>query len=328
MNYSRLSRLDIKGSIGETLYIKFLAKDVVIKDNKNGKDKYLEFTMNDKDITYKCKRWNSVGGEIEAGKVYRGAVQIKEWNGNIDCSITADDVLSENPSEYLNWIGGQEEAVNVIKRALGCISQSIYKELVYNLIVNEWSGFVIGAAASWYHHNGLGGLLVHTAEVVEQCEVLYSLWSKKYKYLDKALLLSGALLHDLYKVRELSTSNTTGEIKYTMRGSLETHITIGVEQLALEAYKLGFAEEREDKTVEQLEKEMEALSVLKHMIIAHHGKREFEAPREPAIPEAMILHIADQLSAYMYDTNRTLKDTKDGEYNKTKNVYRRKGIEV
>lgn len=326
MNYTRLSRLDIKNNIGETLYAKFLVKDVVLKDNKNGKDKYFEFTIADKSSEYKCKRWNSTGNEIEDGRVYKGAIQVKAWNGNIDCSLTAEDITNENTSEYLNWIDGQEEALTIIKRALSVITQSIYRELVYNLIVKEWTGFVISAAATWYHHNGLGGLLVHTAEVVEQCEILYDMWSRKYKYLDKALLLSGALLHDLYKVTEMSTSTTTGEIKYTTRGSLETHITIGVEQLALEAYKLGFAEEREGKSDEQLENEKEALSLLKHMIISHHGTKEFEAPREPAIPEAMILHIADKLSAYMFDADRNLSDLRDGESNKK--FYRRKGIEV
>jgi 3'-5' exoribonuclease len=134
-------------------------------------------------------------------------------------------------------------------------------------------------AAKQLHHAWLGGLLEH---VVSLC-ALADRVAPHYTMIDRDLLMTGVILHDIGKVRELSWEIG---FEYTVEGSLLGHIQIGA---ALT-----------EKTIDSLPHFPPKLKVLVlHMILSHHGKLEFGSPKLPMIPEALVLNFLDDLDAKM-----------------------------
>ncbi|MBR5765287.1 MAG: HD domain-containing protein, partial [Lachnospiraceae bacterium] len=129
------------------------------------------------------------------------------------------------------------------------------------------------------HHGFVGGLLEHTLSVVKLCDF----YTKRYKKLNRDLLLSAAMLHDIGKVKELSTFP---ENDYTDDGQLLGHIVMGCEMVGVKVKDIpGFPGKLEAE--------------LKHCILAHHGEYEFGSPKKPALMEAVALNFADNLDAKM-----------------------------
>ena len=134
-------------------------------------------------------------------------------------------------------------------------------------------------AAKQLHHAWLGGLLEH---VISLC-TLAARVAPHYPLLNRDLLMTGVILHDIGKVRELSWEIG---FEYTVEGSLLGHIQIGT----------ALAE----RTIDSLPNFPPRLKTLVlHMILSHHGKLEFGSPKLPMIPEALALSFLDDLDAKM-----------------------------
>jgi 3'-5' exoribonuclease len=132
-------------------------------------------------------------------------------------------------------------------------------------------------AAKSAHHAYVHGLLEHTVSVGEMALKI----AEHYKHLNRDILLSGALLHDIGKTQEFSLGPP---IEYTDAGRLEGHVVLGVRML--------------DKRLASLRGFPENLaSHLRHLIISHHGLYEFGSPKKPKTPEALVLHMLDDLDA-------------------------------
>ena len=154
------------------------------------------------------------------------------------------------------------------------------------------AAFQEAPAAKRLHHAWLGGLLEHVLSLVRVCRAT----APFYPEVDPDLLVTGAILHDIGKVRELSWRSN---FSYTLEGQLVGHITIAQRMLA-EAISSMDAEAREraQLTGEPAALFPESLRVLvEHMILAHHGKLEFGSPKLPMTPEAMLLSALDDLEA-------------------------------
>lgn len=135
----------------------------------------------------------------------------------------------------------------------------------------------IAPAAKLWHHSYLGGLLEHTLKVAEFCEKAADL----YELVDKDLLLTGALLHDIGKIY---TYSIAGFVDYTDEGRLLGHIVSGDELVYQKIKKIeGFPENL-------------ALE-LRHLILSHQGELELASPVVPQTLEAIILHYADEMDA-------------------------------
>lgn len=325
MEYEHISKLDFENNIGNRVYGIFLARDVDVRLQKDGKTKYLSLNMCDKSFVIGAKKFGATDSEIETlknGGVYCAAIDIKPYAKSVtgySCTLYNFNVFNEDPSKFVGWADGMEEAQKVIQDTLNIISNSIYKNLVYNVLINNWTEFCTCAAATGHHHNLLGGLVVHTAEVIQQSMIIADYWNNKYGqgFINIPLLVSGALLHDVGKVKEISTDKTSGVIEYTTEAALESHITMCVSMIDVEAYKLQFGyqtyitdengnqiPQKPDITLNQ---EKEALALLKHLVLSHHGKKEYGSPMDMNTPEAYILNKADDLSATMYDYNRKFR---------------------
>jgi 3'-5' exoribonuclease len=148
-------------------------------------------------------------------------------------------------------------------------------------------------AAKNFHHAYLGGLLEHTLSVCQVTRVV----THHYKDLDRDLLLAGAFLHDIGKVRELSFDRF---FDYTGEGRLLGHLMLGTamvdEKLAgLKGFPLDLALR------------------LKHLILSHHGEYEFGSPKRPKFLEAFALHLIDDLDAKMNGLARFMeRDRQEG----------------
>ncbi len=134
-------------------------------------------------------------------------------------------------------------------------------------------------AARQLHHAWLGGLLEHVVSLLTLADRV----AAHYPLLDRDLLLTGVILHDIGKTRELSWG--VG-FDYTIEGTLLGHIQMGIELV--------------EKTIDCLPGFPDRLRTLVlHMILSHHGKLEFGSPKLPMIPEALALNFVDDLDAKM-----------------------------
>lgn len=137
--------------------------------------------------------------------------------------------------------------------------------------------FKAAPASMWLHCNWVGGLVEHTLNVVQICEFL----AKQYPKLDRDLMLTGALLHDVGKLEEYEVSTN---IDVSEDGMLRGHIIIGAEMVS-----------RACEKVEGMPKNLR-LKVL-HLVLASHGQPEFGSPKRPQFPEAVAVHFADDADA-------------------------------
>ena len=184
----------------------------------------------------------------------------------------------------------------------------VYQPLVEKLLMDNKEKLLVWGAAKAMHHAIRGGLLYHTYSVAR---IAYMRGHEANNYpsilggvvvADVPLLVSGAILHDIGKLRELNTIET-GDSEYTPEGSLLGHLYIGCEMIVVANLSLP-AEKRvpEDKML-----------LLKHLILAHHGKLEYGSPVLPQTIEAEILHEADESDAKLYEFCDAMKPLKDGE---------------
>ena len=139
--------------------------------------------------------------------------------------------------------------------------------------------FKFSSAAKSVHHGFVGGLLEHTLSVTKLCEY----YTHAYPILNRDLLITAAIFHDIGKTQELSSFPMND---YTDDGQLLGHIMIGAEMIHDAARQIpGFPAKLE--------------SELKHCILAHHGELEYGSPKKPALVEAVALNMADNTDAKM-----------------------------
>jgi 3'-5' exoribonuclease len=137
----------------------------------------------------------------------------------------------------------------------------------------------IAPAAKHVHHAYLGGLIEHVLSVCNLCRAA----AAHYSYVDLDLLLTGAVLHDVGKVAELTYDRSFG---YSTEGQLLGHIIIGLRLL-------------HDKLQRFPDFPSKLRVLVEHMIVSHHGELEFGSPKVPQFPEALLLHHLDNLDSKM-----------------------------
>jgi 3'-5' exoribonuclease len=137
--------------------------------------------------------------------------------------------------------------------------------------------FKLAPAAKKMHHAYLGGLLEHTLSLALLAERVVD----HYGGIDRDLLLTGVMLHDIGKVKEFEYERS---IEYSDEGRLISHIVIGIDMI--------------EKKINQIEAFPEKASILlKHLIVSHHGSRELGSPQPPMTLEAVMLHYLDEIDS-------------------------------
>jgi 3'-5' exoribonuclease len=199
-----------------------------------------------------------------------------------------------DPSDFLPTCPlDLQELWTKLKRLATQIRQQPLKRLVSSVLRDAalMERFRRAPAAKSMHHAYLGGLLEHTLSVTELvCRI-----SEHYPVLDRDLLTAGAIFHDLGKVDEFVYDLY---IDYSVAGRLLGHMVQGVAIL-------------EEKLAAGKCVPAEQATLLKHLILSHHGEAEFGAVKLPMTREAFVLHFADDLDAKMNSLTRILEEPRD-----------------
>ncbi len=214
--------------------------------------------------------------------------------GGKPLSSIADDLLSELiPSTDI------EAQKKLLEELVASVSNKPLEELLreaFNPQSEIYEAYCRAPAASSYHHVRFGGLIEHSVNVARICLKVCEL--EFASHADRDLLIAGALLHDIGKIWSYSYDDASFSI--TTKGALEDHMAIGVKILA------GLVVKIEDFPTYYEEQ-------LTHMIVSHHGMREWGAPVVPKTLEAMILHNCDRLDAKVEEFNQAIEQTPEGE---------------
>jgi 3'-5' exoribonuclease len=219
------------------------------------------------------------------------------YNGQLQFKIERIRKAEEDEYDPLNYIPGSRFAIDDMYAELLQFVESIQDEYIKTLLKKffvEDSDFIkkfkASSAAKSVHHGFAGGLLEHSLSVTKLCDGM----AKNYDWLNRDLLVSCAMLHDVGKTRELSPFPLND---YTDEGNLLGHIVMGYEMIQEKIKEIpGFPEL--------------LASEIGHMILSHHGKMEFGSPKTPAIAEAKALSLADDTDAKM-ETFREALEAKD-----------------
>lgn len=228
------------------------------------------------------------------------AADVTTFNGALQLNIKATRRAEEgeyNPADYMPC---STKDIDVMYQDLLKIIDSVKNEYLNKLLVSFFKDdadfikeFKMHSAAKTIHHGFMGGLLEHTLSVTNMCKFFAS----AYPILNRDLLLTGAIFHDIGKVYELSEFPRND---YTDEGQLLGHIVVGYDLVSKKIDTiLGFPE--------KLGRE------LKHLIITHHGELEYGSPKKPALAEAFALNLADNADAKLETVTEVLMGSKPQE---------------
>jgi 3'-5' exoribonuclease len=266
----------------------YLCKHKQAAVTKNGKS-YENVILQDKTGTIDAKIWdpNSPGiREFEAMDYIMVQGDVSSFAGALQVSIKQAVKVDEgelDPSDYLpvSKMDVQEMYRELVHYIEG-IQNPYLKQLVSAFYVEDEDfikKFKFSSAAKTVHHGFVGGLLQHTLSVTKLCDY----YCMAYPILNRDMLLSAAICHDMGKTRELSPFPMND---YTDEGQLLGHIMMGAQMLHDQIQKIpGFPLKLENELV--------------HCILAHHGELEYGSPKKPAMVEAVALNMADNTDAKM-----------------------------
>lgn len=181
----------------------------------------------------------------------------------------------------------------IIQTYLDKIQNKILKEITTNLYLKNKTSFLIWPAALKTHHNYYGGLGYHTTNMLKSAESFVQIHS----FLNVDLLYAGIILHDMAKIEEFDFSQK----KYLKKGSLLGHLVLGSNNIHEEAMNLGYQDKEE-------------VTLLKHLLISHHGFLEYGAPKKPQTSEALLLWHLDDIDAKLTALGELLEKTPSGEF--------------
>jgi 3'-5' exoribonuclease len=266
----------------------YMCKHKLSATTKNGKE-YYSVTLQDKTGTVDAKVWEPYSDgidEFDDTDCIDVFGEVTSFNGALQVNIKRARKCHEgeyDPALYLPVSSKNiDEMYKELLGIIGSIQNPYLKKLLEEFFVQDEKFIELfrkSSAAKTVHHGFIGGLLEHTLSVTKLCDY----FSKAYPRLNRDLLLTAAMCHDIGKTRELSLFPIND---YTDEGQFLGHIVMGCEMVSDKARNIqGFPE--------LLKQE------LQHCILAHHGEFEYGSPKKPAIMEAVALNLADNTDAKM-----------------------------
>lgn len=264
-----------------------LVKDVMERVTKSGKT-YIQVTCSDKETEIHANIWDwnkkKFLEKISIGDLIVCYIIPKVYNNTLSYEIRGFGPAPKdiNPSEYVKQIDPEKRKAMFDYLMEQTENMSLVFQAITKKVLEKYKDkLLLFAGGKQLHHNYIGGLLYHTYRMVE----LATKVSEVYLELDKDLLLSGCILHDIGKVSELST-DSLGCTEYTTEGNLFGHLLQGCFIVKEAADSLGYGEQEDTK-------------LLLHLIASHHGETEYGAISIPSVPEAMVLHEIDMIDSRM-----------------------------
>ena len=285
---------------GETIRNIYLCKGKRSAETRNGKP-YDNLILQDKTGTLDGKVWdpNSNGiADYDEKDFIEVFGDVISYNNNLQLNIR--QIRKAQEGEYIpaDYMPSTEKSVDGMYEELLSYGRQISNPYLRGVIeyyfekdekfIRTFKGH---SAAKSVHHGFAGGLLEHTLSVVKFCEYMVG----QYDILNKDLLYTAAMCHDIGKVKEISAFPVND---YTDDGQLLGHIVMGAQMVGERAAKIdGFPHN--------------LLAELQHCILAHHGKLEYGSPKVPALIEAVALNYADDTDAKMETFKEILENNSE-----------------
>ncbi|WP_413560067.1 3'-5' exoribonuclease YhaM family protein [Bdellovibrio sp. HCB209] len=275
----------------------FLVKEKNVGVGKNGRP-FMGLQLGDATGTIDARLWDRVdelARQFETGDVLKVKGQIQLFQNRKQLVIHRLERVEPSTVNFEEFIPKSSRDTEHMFAELLQMVRSMRNDHLKQLILDtledpEIRPRVLRApAAKSIHHAWVGGLLEHILSI---CKIM-DFMGTHYPFLNRDLLLFGAIFHDIGKLWELSYDNG---VSYTDRGRLLGHMQIACELIDKKSARiLGFSEELRD--------------ICKHIILSHHGKLEYGSPKRPKFLEAMIVAMVDDLDSKV----ATLKTIVDGE---------------
>ena len=286
---------------GERISEIFLCKHKQSAVTKNGKP-YETVILQDKTGTLDAKIWEPDSSGIEDFDALEYILVIGDvtsFQGALQLNVKRVRKAQEgeyDPKDYLPVSSRDvDEMYEELKGYISGITNPYLQKLLAGFFLEDEefiSRFKFHSAAKSVHHGFVGGLLEHTLGVTKLCDA----FSKQYPILNRDLLLTAAMFHDIGKLEELSAFP---ENDYTDEGQLLGHIMIGAEWVS-----------EHMRLIPDFPRKLG--NELKHCILAHHGELEYGSPKKPALIEAVALNFADNVDAKMETLKEAFANVPDG----------------
>ena len=250
----------------------FLVSSKQVKSKKSG-EPYLDLMLADRTGHIGAKMWDNVA-EVEGTFAQDAILKIKgvvnKYNGRWQLTIHKLRKMEDSEIDFSDFLPKTDKDVDQLWKTLGEFVASIQDIHLRRLLEAFMAdpkieaGYKNAPAAKTLHHAFIGGLLDHVVSLFRSCDLVL----RNYPNVNRDLVLTGAFLHDIGKIYELSYSRSFG---YTTDGQLLGHMIIELEMLH-EKIKLvpGFP--------------VEMKTLIEHLIISHHGQYEFGSPKLPMFP--------------------------------------------
>lgn len=253
---------------------------------KNG-SAYLTLTLGDRTGQIEGRMWDNLppAGSLQKGDVVRARAQVCRFEGRLQLKVEDLRLAAESEFDRSDLLPSTTQDVGVLWASLcgyiGSFRDPNLKALLEALLEDTAIARALkeAPAAKAMHHAWLGGLLEHVVSLLGLADSV----AAHYPEIHRDLLLTGVVLHDIGKLRELSWK---AGFDYTIEGQLLGHIQIGI----------GIVTRKMDQ-LPDFPPRLKTLVL--HLILSHHGKLEFGSPKLPMIPEAVMLHYLDDLDAKM-----------------------------
>jgi 3'-5' exoribonuclease len=279
----------------------FVLYEKTVSQKKDGSD-YLNVTLSDKSGRIRGVVWDNVA-RMAAEAVLGGHVHVRgsvsEYKGVLQVVIKSMDNVAPDKVDPSDFLPATGRDVETMFRQLAEISDSIKEKKLRELFTAFWNDrdftdkFKKAPAAKKMHHAFIGGLLEHTLSMARLADRI----AGHYEGIDRDLLIAGTILHDIGKIREFEFDS---KIDYSDEGRLLSHIVIG----------LGMIDEKIKKDVVDFPETL--VLMLKHMIVSHHGTRDFGSPEPPKTVEAVLLNYIDEIDSKVTGIREFIKSGDGG----------------
>lgn len=264
----------------------FALKSKKLLPLRSGNGHYLAVVLGDKTGQIEGRAWDSayeINCCCQAGNIVRVRGLVEEYNGKAQINISSMSACRDSDADPARFIPSskldQESARAKLLSVPDSLRNQHLKDLLDLILTDDdfLKVFLMAPAAKRNHQATIGGLLEHSLGVAAAAEQI----APVYPQIDRDLLVTGALLHDIGKVEEYRMG---ADIDFTDEGRLLGHIVLGVQLL--------------DKYIGRLPEFPEELRAkLLHMVVSHHGCYEWQSPKRPKFLEAAVLHHLDMIDA-------------------------------
>jgi 3'-5' exoribonuclease len=273
----------------------FLVKEKSSGITKTG-NAYLKLKLVDRSGEIEGRIWTSVenlAGAFEKDDFVHVTGKAVSFQEHLQLNINRIERVGEEQILFSDFFPTAERDVDEMFQSLSGVIEQIKNPHLSKLLRLFWEDesfiklFKLAPASKWLHHNYLGGLLEHTLSLVQ----LVLANAAHYTGLNLDLLLTGSILHDLGKVEELSYHRS---FDYSDEGRLLGHIILGIQRV-------------EDKIRQLPDFPKDLSTILKHLLLSHHGQYIWGSPKRPMTLEAVMLHYLDDMDAKINGIQQFIK---------------------